>query len=76
MKLSEAAEKGKNRYWVSAQVRRNPGAIDQWFVMLVNSESKQFMLASDDDDPIVSSDLNTFINLLGQLGIKEFTVFT
>jgi len=76
MKLSKAIEKGKDKHWLSAQIRRNPSTRQQWFIMLVNIKQQIFMLADDDEDkPILSEDLNEFIELMKKIGIREFTVF-
>jgi len=75
MKLSKAIEKGKEKNWLSAQIRRNPSAPQQWFVMLVDTQQRSFMLVSDEDDPILSEDLNEFVILMKKIGIREFTVF-
>ncbi len=74
MKLSEALERGKNKHWSNANVRRNPSNRNQWFVMLTCNEQKPHMLVDDDESPIVSEDLNHFVELVSSLGIREFTV--
>lgn len=76
MKLTEAIEKGKNRNWLGAHIRKNPSSLHEWFVMLVDKEEIPHMLVGDDEIPIVSADLNTFTDLLKQFGIHEFTIFS
>lgn len=75
MKLSKAIEKGKDKKWLNAQIRRNPSSRQQWFVMLVNIKQQISILADDDDNPILNEDLNKFIELMTMLSIREFTVF-
>ncbi len=75
MKLSEAIEKGKNRHWACAQARRNPSSPNQWFVMLENKKHMSVMLVNDNELPILSEDLNYFIDLFGEINVREFTVF-
>lgn len=75
MKLSKAIEKGKEKYWLHAQIRRNPTDLSQWFVMLADIKQRPFMLVDDDDNTILSEDLNEFTELIKKIGIREFTVF-
>lgn len=74
MTLSEALERGKNKYWSHANIRRNPSNRNQWFVMLACNNQKPYMLVDDQENPIVSEDLNHFVELIRTLGIREFTV--
>ena len=74
MKLSDAMEHGKNKYWSHAHIRRNPSNPSQWFVMLACNKEKPHMLVDDHENPIVSKDLNHFVELIKTLGIREFTV--
>lgn len=75
MRLSEAVEKGKTKYWQSANIRKNPSSLTQWFVMLVDSYQRPHMLVDDCENPILNEDLNYFIELLKKIGVREFTVF-
>ena len=75
MKLSEALERGKNRYWSHANIRKDPSNLDQWFVMLASNAQKPHMLVDEQESPIVSKDLNYFVELMSSLGVREFTVF-
>lgn len=75
MKLSEAIEKGQARHWLTAEVRKNPSAPKQWFVMLVDRDQLSHMLVDEDETPIVNSDLNYFSGLIKEIGVREFTVY-
>lgn len=75
MKLSEAIEKNKTKNWLYAQIRRNPSDPNQWFVMLTDTQKRPFMLVDEADIPILSEDLNNFIDLMNKIGLREFTVF-
>jgi hypothetical protein len=75
MRFSEAVNKGKTKYWLSATIRKNPSSPAQWFVMLVDSSQRSHMLVDDDENPIVDEDLNYFVELLKKIGVREFAVF-
>ncbi len=75
MKLSKAIEKGHSKYWASAQVRKNPTAQQDWFVMLVGTDEKQHMLVDEDEKPMVTNDINQLVELIELVGIKSFSVF-
>lgn len=75
MKLSEAIEKGKAKNWPCASLRKNPSSPTQWFVMLNDKNQRPHMLVDDNENPILSHDLNYFTELLKQVGVREFTVF-
>jgi hypothetical protein len=75
MKLNEAITLGQARAWQEAQVRMNPGNRSQWFVMLLNSHNKSFILADDHDSPITIDDMNALAELIKSIGLKDYTVF-
>ncbi|MBU2984118.1 hypothetical protein KO528_02035 [Saccharophagus degradans] len=75
MKLSEALTKGKEKYWVNANIRKNPSSTTQWFVMLADKYQRPHMLVDDQENPIVHHDLNYFSDLLKKIHVREFTVF-
>jgi hypothetical protein len=75
MKLNEAITLGQVGAWQEAQVRMNPGNRSQWFVMLLNSHNKSFILADDDDNPITTDDMNALAELIKSIGLKEYAVF-
>ncbi|MFT5888643.1 MAG: hypothetical protein ACI9BO_001466 [Zhongshania sp.] len=53
----------------------NPGNRSQWFVMLLNSHNKSFILADDHDNPITIDDMNALAELIKSIGLKDYTVF-
>ncbi len=75
MKLSEAIERGKAKSWLHANIRRNPSSPTQWFVMLTDKNQMPRMLVDDQENPIVSENLNYFVELMKSLNIREFSVF-
>lgn len=75
MKLSQAISKGRAKKWLNASVRRSPSNSKEWFIMLKSTTQRLSMLVDDEDNVIVSEDLNEFVDLMKQIGIGEFTVF-
>lgn len=75
MKLSEAIERGKNKSWLCANIRKNPSSPAQWFVMLVDKNQLPHMLVDDADSPVISDNLDYFTELMKKFGIREFTVY-
>jgi hypothetical protein len=57
MKLSRALEPAVATQLVEAELMRNPSNNAEWFIMLHKRTGKSFMLANDDNLPIVSSDI-------------------
>lgn len=75
MKYSSAIECGQQRLWSHATIQKNPSETQQWFVMLVDKEQLSHMLLNDTGEPMLSDDLNSFIEVFKTLRIREFTVF-
>tara|TARA_R110002072_G_scaffold1780_5_gene14687 strand:- start:35146 stop:35388 length:243 start_codon:yes stop_codon:yes gene_type:complete len=79
MKLSNAIEKGNSKYWTTAHVRKNvrknPTTDQDWFVMLIGPDEKQYMLVDEAEKPIVHSDINQLVELLSLVGLSSFNVF-
>lgn len=75
MRLSKAIEAGKNKFWLYGNVRKNPSSTAQWFVMLTDKNEMQHMLLDDQENPIVSEDLNRITKIMKSVGIREFSVF-
>lgn len=75
MKLSAAIDKGKNKHWLCANIRKNPASPTEWFVMLVDKNQLSHMLVDDNEIPVLSRDLNCFTDALKSIGVREFTVF-
>lgn len=75
MRLTKAIEAGKNKFWLQGHVRKNPSSTAQWFVMLTDKNQMQHMLVDDQENPIVSEDLNRIAEIMKSVGIKEFSVF-
>ncbi len=75
MKLDDAVALGAEDVWQEAQVRVSPGDRSEWFVMLRDRSNKSFILADNDDRPIATDNLNSLVQMMRWLGLKDFTVF-
>lgn len=75
MKLNEAIELGKTGHWQDAHVRVSPGNRKQWFVMLRDKNYRSFVLSDNDDQPIATEELNSLVELIRSIDLKEMTVF-
>lgn len=75
MKLDKALELGKKGLWQEAQVRKNPSNLNEWFVILRDTDHKPFMLVDNDDQPLTTEDMNALIEIIHSIDLKEFTVF-
>ena len=60
---------GKNSL-LRADLMRNPSDSRQWFITLTLASGRSYMLADDNDTPIVDADLNRLIEILNTLGFS------
>lgn len=74
MKLSKAKELHIAKKFVGVDIFRNLSNRDEWFVMLHKDSGKSFILADDEDVPIVSKDLEKLLLLLKSIGIGQASV--
>ena len=75
MKICQAAQQFKAGTLDEIQVRKNPGDINQWFVMIRKHNGDLLMLADERDEPIVDDDLTRLMSVLKGIGCKEARVF-
>ncbi|WP_105102360.1 hypothetical protein [Microbulbifer pacificus] len=75
MKICQAAEQFKSGLLEEVQLRKNPGDVRQWFVMLCKVNGKSLMLADEQDQPIVDDDLARLVEMLKGIGCREVRVF-
>lgn len=74
MKISKAIELGKLENWTQACARVNPSDTKKWYIMLIDQNEKRYMLADDKDVPVTSQDLDSFVPILKDIGLKTFSV--
>lgn len=75
MKICQAAQLFKAGMLDEVQIRKNPGDVNQWFVMIRKLNGKSLMLADERDQPIVEDDLTRLMDMLKSIGCKEVRVF-
>ncbi|MDX1812091.1 MAG: hypothetical protein R3240_09100 [Gammaproteobacteria bacterium] len=68
MKLSEAKNLNKNHQLKKAHLMRSPSNPDQWFITLRLISGESFLLADEDDQVIVDSNLENLFQILKGLG--------
>jgi|GEM_PF-1428030 len=74
MNISKAIELGKQENWIDACSRVNPSDSKQWYIMLTDRDKKSYILVNDDEVPLTSEDLNSFVPILKEVGLKAFSV--
>lgn len=57
------------------EVRRNPGDIRQWFVMVRQFDGKSLILVDGNDSPVVDDDLEALFTVLKKVGFREVRIF-
>ncbi|WP_020410941.1 hypothetical protein [Hahella ganghwensis] len=71
MKMSEAKSLADAGKLAAAELLRNPSDFSQWFIMVVESSGKSFIIADENDDPIVTDALESLFALLKSLGFRK-----
>jgi len=71
MKFSEAAQLAAEGKLNSGELLPNPSNYRQWFIMVVETSGKSFIIADEEDEPIVSSQLEDLFKILKTLGIRK-----
>ena len=71
MKLSEAKQLATAGKLKSGELLLNPSNHQQWFIMVVETSGKSFIIADEEDEPIVSSQLEGLFKTLKSLGIRK-----
>ncbi len=71
MKLSEAMELYNAGSLRSAELLPNPSDHQQWFIMVTGGSGKSFIIADEDDNPIVTGQLEELFKTLKALGFRK-----
>ena len=74
MNISEAKEKLMAGEDLIAEVMRNPAELTEWLIWIRESSGKSFMLASDDETLIKSTDTTQLFHMLKSFGFRQATV--
>lgn len=75
MNIQQAFERFKSGNIDEIELRRNPGNIQQWFVMVRQSDGKSLILVDEDDSPVVDGDLEALFTVLKKIGFREVRIF-
>ncbi|OZG74382.1 hypothetical protein BTA51_05065 [Hahella sp. CCB-MM4] len=71
MKLADAKTLAEAGMLAAAELLRNPSDHTQWFIMIIEKSGKSFIIADDDDQPIVTDELEALFSLLKELGFRK-----
>jgi hypothetical protein len=75
MKLSEAKKALKENFFDFVEIRKNPGMINEYIVLLYGFDGKSFMLAYENDSIISSRELEHLILMLKEVGFKKARIY-
>jgi hypothetical protein len=75
MKISEAKKELKNNYFNFVEIRKNPGKINEYIVLLHGHDGKSFMLAYENDSVLSSPELEHLILMLKEVGFKKAKIY-
>jgi hypothetical protein len=74
MNISELKERQLSGEELVAEIMRNPEELTEWLVWIRESSGKSFMLSSDDNILIKSTDTTQLLNMLKSFGFRQATV--
>jgi hypothetical protein len=74
MNISEVKERLIVGEELVAEVMRNPAELSEWLIWIRESSGKSFMLSSDDNILIRSTDTTQFFHMLKSVGFRQATV--
>ena len=74
MNITEVAARLTAGEELIAEVMRNPAELTEWLIWIRESSGKSFMLASDDNTLILSTDTTQLIHMLKSFGFRQATV--
>lgn len=75
MKLSEAKKALGENFFDFVEIRKNPGMISEYIVLLYGHNGKSFMLAYENDSVISSAELEHLILMLKEVGFKSARIY-
>jgi hypothetical protein len=71
MKIQQAIKLYRSGKLHQIEIRRNPGDIRQWFVMVSQTDGIYLMLADENDNPVVEETLEKLVEKLKKIGFRE-----
>jgi hypothetical protein len=75
MKLSDARKALKENVFDFVEIRKNPGMISEYIVLLYGYDGKSFMLAYENDSVISSPELEHLILMLKEIGFRKARIY-
>lgn len=75
MKLSDAKKALKENVFDFVEIRKNPGMINEYIVLLYAYDGKSFMLAYENDSVISSRELEHLILMLKEVGFRKARIY-
>jgi len=75
MKISEAKRELKNSFFNFVEIRKNPGNISEYIVLLYGHNGKSFMLAYENNSVLSSPQLEHIVLTLKEIGFKKARIY-
>jgi 3-isopropylmalate dehydratase small subunit len=75
MKLSDARKALKENIFDFVEIRKNPGMLSEYIVLLHGYDGKSFMLAYENDSVISSRELEHLILMLKEVGFRKARIY-
>ncbi|MFT4823338.1 MAG: hypothetical protein ACJAUG_001513 [Halioglobus sp.] len=75
MKLSAAQSKFEENYLDYAEIRKSPGRISEYIVLLYGQDGRSFMLCYENDSVISSKEVEHLILMLKQVGFRKAKIY-
>ena len=74
MKISKVKEMLLSGESFNVEIMRNPTELSEWIIWIRDTAGKSYMLCTDDELLITSTDTNQYFVLLQSIGLKQATV--
>jgi|PlaIllAssembly_1097288.scaffolds.fasta_scaffold3159330_1 hypothetical protein len=75
MKLLDAKKALKENGFDFVEIRKNPGMINEYIVLLYGYDGKSYMLAYENDSIISSPELEHLILMLKEVGFRKARIY-
>lgn len=75
MKISDAKLALKENFFDFIEIRKNPGMVSEYIVLLYGYDGKSFMLAYENDSVLTSPDLEQLVLILKEIGFRKARIY-
>jgi hypothetical protein len=75
MKISAAKKALKENIFDFVEIRKNPGMVNEYIVLLYGYDGKSFMLAYENDSVVSSRELEHLILILKEVGFRKARIY-